>query len=81
MNHNMTAAFAGLILAHPPGKPPEGAPPPGPRMEFGIDPKRIGIYAKGQHGFGTAKQGLPVDHWLDAFYAWLAQQGFVPKIQ
>jgi acetyl esterase/lipase len=36
------------------------------------------IYAKGQHGFGTAKQGLPVDHWLDAFYAWLAQQGFVP---
>jgi acetyl esterase/lipase len=37
------------------------------------------IYAKGQHGFGTAKQGLPVDHWLDAFHAWLAQQGFVPK--
>lgn len=36
------------------------------------------IYAKGQHGFGTAKQGLPVDHWLDAFYAWLEQQGFVP---
>ena len=35
------------------------------------------IYAKGQHGFGTAKQGLPVDHWLDAFYAWLEQQGFV----
>ncbi len=37
------------------------------------------IYAKGQHGFGTAKQGLPVDHWLDAFHAWLAQQGFVPR--
>lgn len=37
------------------------------------------IYAKGQHGFGTAKQGLPVDHWLDSFYAWLGQQGFVPK--
>jgi hypothetical protein len=36
------------------------------------------IYAKGQHGFGTAKQGLPVDHWLDAFYAWLGQQGFAP---
>lgn len=36
------------------------------------------IYAKGQHGFGTAKQGLPVDGWLDAFHAWLAQQGFVP---
>jgi dienelactone hydrolase len=38
----------------------------------------IHIYAKGQHGFGTARQGLPVDHWLDAFHAWLAQQGFVP---
>jgi acetyl esterase/lipase len=39
----------------------------------------IHIYAKGQHGFGTARQGLPVDHWLDAFHAWLAQQGFVPQ--
>jgi len=36
------------------------------------------IYAKGQHGFGTAKQGLPVDNWLDAFHGWLIQQGFVP---
>jgi acetyl esterase/lipase len=44
-------------------------------------PAEIHIYAKGQHGFGTAKQGLPVDHWLEAFDAWLAQQGFVPKIQ
>jgi acetyl esterase/lipase len=44
-------------------------------------PAEIHIYAKGQHGFGTAKQGLPVDHWLDAFYAWLVQQGFVPKNQ
>jgi acetyl esterase/lipase len=38
----------------------------------------IHIYAKGQHGFGTAKQGLPVDHWLESFTAWMAQQGFVP---
>ena len=37
------------------------------------------IYAKGQHGFGTARQNLPVDGWLDAFYAWLGQQGFVPS--
>ena len=37
----------------------------------------IHIYAKGRHGFGTAHQGLPVDHWLDAFHAWLAQQGFI----
>lgn len=34
------------------------------------------IYAKGNHGFGTRKQGLPVDHWLDALGAWLDQQGF-----
>jgi acetyl esterase/lipase len=37
------------------------------------------IYAKGQHGFGTAKQGLPVDHWLDTFFDWLGQQGFAPR--
>ena len=34
------------------------------------------IFAKGHHGFGTATQGLPVDHWMDALYAWLDQQGF-----
>jgi acetyl esterase/lipase len=37
------------------------------------------IYAKGQHGFGTAKQNLPVDGWLDVFHAWMGQQGFVPS--
>ena len=37
------------------------------------------IYAKGQHGFGTAKQNLPVDGWLDRFYDGLGQQGFVPS--
>lgn len=36
------------------------------------------IFAKGQHGFGSSKQNLPVDHWLDMFYGWLGQQGFVP---
>jgi len=36
------------------------------------------IYAKGQHGFGMTKQGLPVDGWIDAFYAWTVQQGFAP---
>jgi len=35
----------------------------------------IHVYAKGQHGFGTVKQGLPVDGWLDAFHAWMVQQG------
>jgi acetyl esterase/lipase len=37
------------------------------------------IYSKGHHGFGTTQQGLPVDHWMDAWYAWLAQQGFAGK--
>lgn len=40
-------------------------------------PAELHVYAKGQHGFGTHKQSLPVDGWLDAFYAWIAQQGFV----
>ncbi|MBC2666529.1 alpha/beta hydrolase [Novosphingobium flavum] len=37
------------------------------------------IYAKGQHGFGTARQNLPVDGWLGVFHAWLGQQGFIPS--
>jgi acetyl esterase/lipase len=40
-------------------------------------PAELHIYAKGHHGFGTNKQGLPVDGWMDVFYAWMAQQGFV----
>jgi acetyl esterase/lipase len=38
-------------------------------------PAEIHVYATGQHGFGTVKQGLPVDGWLDAFYMWMVQQG------
>lgn len=37
------------------------------------------IYAKGQHGFGTATQNLPVDGWLGVFHQWMGQQGFVPS--
>ena len=37
------------------------------------------IYAKGQHGFGTTRQNLPVDGWLGLFHDWLGQQGFVPN--
>ncbi len=37
------------------------------------------IYAKGQHGFGTARQNLPVDGWLGVFHAWMGQQGFIPS--
>lgn len=34
------------------------------------------IYASGKHGFGTKKQNLPVDHWLDRFTEWLTFLGF-----
>lgn len=35
------------------------------------------IYAKGGHGFGMRKRGLPVDHWIDRLGDWLAAQGFL----
>lgn len=34
------------------------------------------LYAKGGHGFGTGKQNLPVDSWVQRFEDWLKQQGF-----
>ena len=35
------------------------------------------IYAKGDHGFGVSKHGLPSDTWIDRFGDWLGQQGFL----
>jgi acetyl esterase/lipase len=35
------------------------------------------IYAKGSHGFGMRKQGLPCDGWIDRFGDWLDQQGLL----
>ncbi len=35
------------------------------------------IYSKGGHGFATFKQDLPVDNWLESFYQWIRQQGFI----
>jgi glucosylceramidase len=34
------------------------------------------IYARGGHGFGMNKQGLPTDHWIERFGEWLQSQGF-----
>ncbi|HEY1829641.1 MAG TPA: dienelactone hydrolase family protein [Acidimicrobiales bacterium] len=31
----------------------------------------IHVFARGAHGFGMIKQGLPSDHWTDLFLAWL----------
>lgn len=35
------------------------------------------MYAKGGHGFGTGKQNLPVDSWLQRFEEWMAFQGLL----
>jgi enterochelin esterase family protein len=40
-------------------------------------PAELHIYAKGGHGFGMARCGLPVDHWIDRFGDWLDAQGLL----
>lgn len=34
-------------------------------------PAELHAFAKGGHGFGTIRQGLPVDGWVSLFYRWL----------
>jgi acetyl esterase/lipase len=34
------------------------------------------VYAQGGHGFGLYPQGMPSDHWIEAFYDWMQAQGF-----
>jgi acetyl esterase/lipase len=33
------------------------------------------VYAKGGHGFGMNRRGLPIDGWLDRLWEWLAGEG------
>lgn len=40
-------------------------------------PAELHMYEKGKHGFGTGKQGLPVDAWMDRFTDWLTMNGFI----
>ena len=35
------------------------------------------LYAKGRHGFGMRKQGIPTDTWIERFYDWLGLQGLL----
>ncbi len=35
------------------------------------------MYEKGKHGFGTKKQNLPVDSWMDRFTDWLTMHGLI----
>lgn len=37
------------------------------------------MYAKGGHGFGMKKQGLPSDEWIDRFGDWLVWQGWLKR--
>jgi dienelactone hydrolase len=39
-------------------------------------PAELHIFARGGHGFGMIRQGLPVDRWSDLLADWLADQGF-----
>ncbi|QUD90504.1 alpha/beta hydrolase [Phenylobacterium montanum] len=34
------------------------------------------IFARGAHGFGMVRQGLPSDRWIDLLGGWLADKGF-----
>lgn len=42
-------------------------------------PAELHMYEKGKHGFGTKKQNLPVDSWMDRFGDWLQMQGLIKK--
>ena len=39
-------------------------------------PAELHIYARGGHGFGMNKLGLPVDGWIERFGEWLGAQEF-----
>lgn len=41
-------------------------------------PVGLHMYAKGGHGFGMKKQGLPSDHWIERFYDWSVAEGITP---
>ena len=42
-------------------------------------PVELHMYAKGGHGFGMNKQGLPTDQWVDRFGDWLQEQDLLRR--
>jgi acetyl esterase/lipase len=40
-------------------------------------PVELHLYARGGHGFGMNRQGLPSDTWIDRFWDWLQSEGFL----
>ena len=41
-------------------------------------PVELHVFARGGHGFGMRRKGLPSDRWIELFGAWLAGEGFGP---
>jgi acetyl esterase/lipase len=39
-------------------------------------PAELHLFAKGGHGFGMVRRGLPVDRWVDLLGDWLVDRGF-----
>jgi acetyl esterase/lipase len=44
-------------------------------------PVELHLYARGGHGFGMNRQGLPSDTWIERFWDWLQSEGFRPQSQ
>ena len=42
-------------------------------------PAELHMYEQGKHGFGTRKQSLPVDTWMNRFTDWLAMHHFLKQ--
>ncbi len=42
-------------------------------------PAELHMYESGKHGFGTKKQNLPVDSWMERFYDWLITHSLMSK--
>lgn len=40
-------------------------------------PVELHMYAKGGHGFGMGRQGLPVDNWYKRYIDWLTQNDYI----
>jgi len=38
------------------------------------------LYAKGNHGFGMKRQGIPTDYWIDRFNEWLGLEGLLTPL-
>ncbi len=40
-------------------------------------PAELHMYEKGKHGFGTRKQNLPTDSWMDRLCDWMTLHGYI----